>query len=161
MRIEHIVVNSSPLIVLFRSGQSDLLRLLFKEIVVPDPVYTEIIAGPDGDFAKEQLPSTAWLTRKAVDFNMTVAAWNLGAGESSVFSFALENPVHVAVVDDLSARRCARTLNIRTIGTGALMVLAKRRGLIKSVRSHLGLLRDAGLYLSDSIVDILAIKANE
>jgi len=30
MRIEKVVVNSSPLIVLFRSGQADLLPRLFR-----------------------------------------------------------------------------------------------------------------------------------
>ncbi len=39
MRIEKVVVNSSPLIVLFRSGQADLFPQLFKSVVVPEQVY--------------------------------------------------------------------------------------------------------------------------
>jgi predicted nucleic acid-binding protein len=58
-----------------------------------------------------------------------VAAWNLGDGETSVLSYALENPDCRAVVDDAEARRCARTLGIRTLGTGGVLVLAKQRGL--------------------------------
>ena len=43
MRIERVVVNSSPLIILFRSGQSDLLPGLFKSIIVPEQVYGEYL----------------------------------------------------------------------------------------------------------------------
>ncbi len=39
MRIDAVVVNASPLITLFRSGQSDLLPSLFNRIVVPEPVW--------------------------------------------------------------------------------------------------------------------------
>jgi len=45
MRIDAVVVNASPLIALFRSGQADLLPRLFKRIVVPDAVWSEVLAG--------------------------------------------------------------------------------------------------------------------
>ena len=45
MRIQKVVVNSSPLVVLFRSGQADLMPQLFREVIVPEQVYTEVLAG--------------------------------------------------------------------------------------------------------------------
>jgi len=39
MRIEDVVVNASPLISLFRSGQADLLPRIFRRIVVPEAVW--------------------------------------------------------------------------------------------------------------------------
>lgn len=41
MRIEAVVLNASPLITLFRSGQADLLPRLFNRIVVPEVVWQE------------------------------------------------------------------------------------------------------------------------
>jgi len=38
MRIEKVVLNSSPLIVLFKSEQADILPQLFKTIIVPEQV---------------------------------------------------------------------------------------------------------------------------
>jgi len=58
MQIDKVVVNSSPLIVLFRSGQADLFPRLFKDIVVPEAVYHEVLAGGEGDAAKIALPNT-------------------------------------------------------------------------------------------------------
>ena len=67
MRIEKVVVNSSPLIVLFRSGQANLLPQLFREIVVPEQVYAEVLAGGANDAAKIMLPQTDWIIREKVE----------------------------------------------------------------------------------------------
>ena len=49
---EQWVVNASPLIVLGKIGQLDLLTKLPQRIVVPAAVVSEIIAGPEGDAAR-------------------------------------------------------------------------------------------------------------
>jgi hypothetical protein len=41
MPISHVVINASPLIVLFKSGQADLLPQLFEQIIVPQAVYDQ------------------------------------------------------------------------------------------------------------------------
>jgi predicted nucleic acid-binding protein len=161
MRIEKVVINSSPLIVLFRSGQANLLPDLFKTIVIPDQVYQEILAGPEDDEAKFALPQLSWINTIKVKDSLSVAAWNLGSGESAVFSFAMKQSGYWAVVDDLAARRCARTFGIKTIGTGGLLVLAKQRGIITSVKNRLQQIREAGLYLSDSVIQLLLSAADE
>ncbi len=81
--------------------------------------------------------------------------------ENPVFSFAMKDSGYRAVVDDLAARRCAQVLGIQTLGSGGLLVLAKRRGLINSVKGRVQRLRDAGLYLSDSVVQLLISEAGE
>ncbi len=55
MRIDAVVVNASPLIALFRSGQVDLLPKLFQRVFVPDAVWDEVIAGGHRDVAAENL----------------------------------------------------------------------------------------------------------
>jgi predicted nucleic acid-binding protein len=132
MLIEQAVINASPLIVLFKSEQADLLPQLFSDLRLPRAVYDEIIATKD-DRAAQQVPQTTWLPIVEIVTHPIIAAWDLGAGESAVLSFALANPTYRAIVDDTAARRCAQTLGIKTLGSGGLIVLAKRRGLITSV----------------------------
>lgn len=43
MRIDAVVINASPLITLFRSGQAGLLPRLFTHIVVPKAVWKEVV----------------------------------------------------------------------------------------------------------------------
>jgi predicted nucleic acid-binding protein len=66
-----------------------------------------------------------------------------------------------AIVDDRAVRRCSNSLSMITMGTGGLLILAKRRGLISSISPGIQALRDAGLWLSDSIVNILKSQAGE
>ena len=162
MRVEKVVVNASPLILMFKSGLADLLPRLFSAVVVPGAVWEEVLAGGESDAAANGLASASWARRvDAPGVAPEVVVWNLGDGESEVLSFALAQPEYRAVIDDRAARSCARTLGVRTLGTGGALVLAKRRGLISSVSVELQKLRDAGLWLSDEVVVMLKEQAGE
>lgn len=161
MRIEQIVVNASPLIVLLRSGLADLLPQLFHEIVIPETVWYEIVAGGHFDQAASGLQTVPWAKPTPVVLSPRITVWNLGAGESAVLTFALENPSYRDVLDDRAARRCARTLGISILGTGGVLVLAKRRGLLQSVENGLDRLQQAGLWLSLEIINLLLKEADE
>lgn len=161
MLIEKVVVNSSPLIVLFRSGLSYLFPKLFSSIIVPEQVYEEVVLQGKADTVANELSKTYWIERRAIEINVSIAAWNLGPGESAVFSIALQDTECTAIVDDLAARRCSKLFGIRTIGTGGLLVLAKQKGIIQSVIEPIEKLRQSGLYLSENVVDILKAKSGE
>lgn len=161
MRIERVVVNASPLIVLLRGGQGELLPQLFNEIVIPEVVWQEVVAGGHMDRAVSELQLVPWAKPTPVAFSTRISAWNLGAGESAVLTFALERARYRAVLDDRAARRCARTLGIPILGTGGLLVLAKRRGLPRSVKDSLDQLQQVGLWLSPEIVNLLLKEADE
>ncbi|NJM00294.1 MAG: DUF3368 domain-containing protein [Synechococcaceae cyanobacterium SM2_3_2] len=159
---ERVVVNASPLIILFKSLQADLLPQLFQEIVLPQAVLKEVVAAGTGDMAAQQVPITPWLTLVAESgVDPRVAAWDLGAGESAVLSYALSSPGYCAMVDDRAARRCAKSLGIPVLGAGGMLVLAKRRGLIPSVEPGLEGIRTAGLWLSDEVIALLKKQAGE
>lgn len=161
MRIDAVVINASPLITLFRSGQADLLPRLFKRIVVPDAVWQEVVLDEWEDKAARELSKQSWPVREDAVISPRVAAWSLGAGETAVLSHALANSPLRAVIDDMDARRCAQALDIPMLGTGGVLVLAKRRGLLTSVTDELERLRQSGLWLSDDIMRILKTQAGE
>lgn len=66
-----------------------------------------------------------------------LAAWDLGAGETAVLSYALANPGWVAILDDGAARKCAVTFGIAVRGSLAVVILAKKRGLIPQAKQVL------------------------
>lgn len=161
MKINRVIVNASPLIILFKSRLSHLLPQLFEEILIPESVWDEVTTKKGTDITARELPSVPWVKRIEVEVIPAINVWNLGQGESEVLSLALERPGHHAMVDDAAARRCARTLNIPILGTGGALVLAKRRGLISSVAANIQILRDTGLWLSDDVVALLIERAGE
>ncbi|HAZ48245.1 MAG TPA: DUF3368 domain-containing protein [Cyanobacteria bacterium UBA11369] len=162
MLIKRVIINSSPLIVLFKSQQAELLPQLFSEILVPAGVWDEITAAGQNDAAARELSSVTWAQRVEIgNIAPEVAGWDLGKGKSEVLSLALNNPDCAAIIDDRAARRCSQSLSITTIGTGRLIILAKQRGLIPLVSPRIQALRDAGLWLSDHLVNLLKIQAGE
>ncbi len=128
---------------------------------MPERVSIEIINGHDLAAEKLYDYEETWLTRCLPSVAEEVLVWNLGDGETDVLSWAFQSKDNTALVDDRAARRCAETLNIKTLGTGGILVLAKKRGLIKKVSFELKKLRDAGLWISDEIVELILKQANE
>ena len=162
MLIKQVAINASPLIVLFKSYQSELLPQLFTEIIVPHTVWEEITKTEKDDEAARNLPGATWAKRgTGISLIPEVAAADLGKGESEVLSFCLINPEFVAIVDDRAAKKCAKALGIVTLGTGGILLLAKHRRLIPTLTPRLQALREAGLWLSDSVYHLLKQQAGE
>lgn len=103
-QIDRVVVNASPLILLFKCGLADLLPQLFAEVAVPNAVWNEIVAGDTSDVAATELIKTPWIHRVEVQIvSPEVFIWNLGEGESEVLSFAFTHTDYRAMVDDRAA----------------------------------------------------------
>ena len=137
MPISRVIMNASPIICLIKAGITDILPSLFKDIVVPEEVKREILVKGANNLKEKVFASYQWI-RLVDDIVIApqVASWDLGQGESAVISFVLENPDFWAVIDDREARRCAMALHCRHTGTLGIIVLAKRRGVIPSIRGY-------------------------
>ncbi|MFH1489606.1 MAG: DUF3368 domain-containing protein [Pseudomonadota bacterium] len=155
-----IVVNASPLILLHKADLEFLLPALFSSIIIPSGVMDEI-AIHEEDEAVQRIRSQLAFTICRVTLEPMVQAWDLGKGETDVISFAYHNPDHVSVLDDSAAKACCRSLGLRTTGTGAILILAKRDGLLNSVRESLVTLRNRGMWISDPVINLLCKRANE
>ncbi len=162
MSIDRIVVNASPLICLFKSGFQDLLPALFQEISVPEAVLNEVTATGKNDFPAEHLKQQKWLkVETKIPLDLRVVAWDLGRGESEVISFALLNPSFRVVLDDREARRCAKVLGCNCIGTAGILVLARRRNLLPSLRDSFTKLSNSGIWLSRHLIEGLCHNEGE
>jgi len=129
---------------------------------VPDAVWNEVVLSGKDDMASQQLPHVDWLIKlPAVTVDLDIQRWNLGAGESEVMHHSRKLETDRSIVDDLAARRCCKSLSIRSLGTCGVLVVASRRGLITDLQPAIQKLRDAGLWLSDSLVASLLDQAKK
>ena len=148
---ERWVLNTSPLIVLACVGQERLFHALADEVVIPRAVAVEIEAGPANDPARRVIASGDF-TIVEVTPVPEILAWDLGAGETAVLSYALKEPGCTVILDDAIARKCARSFGLRLKGTLAVVILAKQHGLIPSAADVLRSLLNIGFRLDDSVV---------
>lgn len=140
----HWVVDASPIILLAKTGHLDLLPAAADNLLIPKAVAEEVRQAPSDD------PARAWLDADGEQFveptgpvAETVAAWDLGRGESRALSVAVRRDGWTALVDDGAARRCGKGLDVPIIGTLGLLVVAKREGTLEAVRPTTRALRQA------------------
>jgi len=132
----------------------DLLLVAGDHTVVPAAVAEEVAQRGADDAAVQALRLREWfLVVEDVPIPAELQASGLGAGESAAIAWALAHPGTEAILDDRAARRFAATLGVPLRGTLSLIVEAKNRGLIGQARPIVERVRQAGLYLSDHLVD--------
>jgi predicted nucleic acid-binding protein len=145
-------VNASPLIFLTEVALLEVLRQPGASVLVPDAVLEEISRLGPHDPAIQAVQAASWIQIVATPaIPDIVRVWDLGAGETAVLTVALEAPDSMAILDDQPARRCARVLGVPTQGTLGLVLVAKQQGLIPDVRPVLERLKEAGMYMTDSL----------
>lgn len=149
-----LVVNASPLILLAAADQLPLLRELADEVVVPAAVLDELDAGELRDQAAAGIRAADWVALgEPLPVAPAIAAWDLGAGETAVLSWAKEQAGFTCVLDDRAARNCARVIGLPCVGTLGLVLAAKEAGLLPAARPVLEEMMGAGFYLAGEILE--------
>lgn len=155
------IVNASPLILLGKIEQLQLLEALVRRVAVPAAVVKELAAGADRD--PEGSSTLAWAQARSVQdipVPQSIAGWDLGAGESQVLAHCLSGRKR-AVLDDAEARAAARVHGVPIIGTVGVILRARRANLIPAARPLIERLQERGAFLSDELVRLALAKVGE
>lgn len=156
------MVNTSPLQYLFRINQLQLLRDLFEVVLVAEEVRAELNRGRSLGFQAPDLSSVDWLQVLAVGPEpIPPELEGLGQGEAETILVAKQRRAEWAVLDDLEARRAARKLGIKTIGTVGILAMAKEQGLISAIKPLITDLIAARFWLSAKVEQEILELAGE
>jgi uncharacterized protein len=131
--------------------------------LVPSAVLHEIRQKSDPAVAVIEAALRSHLLEECPDRDPTVLAQlpGLGSGESEVIAQALGRQISSVVLDDMDARRTARSVGLQPIGTVGLLLAAKKRGLLPSVQFELQRLKDMGFWISQSLWEQALQEAGE
>jgi predicted nucleic acid-binding protein len=160
------IADATVLIALGRIDRLDLLTMLAPPILVTQTVWSEVAGNPGrpGAAAIERARSVGIL--KVVESGDAGAYPGLDAGESATISAAAALGASV-IVDERKARKLIladphlSTAIPATLTTVALLVRAKREGLISEVRPALDQLRQEGFRLLQSVYEDVLRSAGE
>jgi predicted nucleic acid-binding protein len=157
--VPRVVSNTGPLIALATIGHFDLLRQLFGEILIPPAVRAEIL---DVNTVNAVTDADWIVVRTAQDeIAVQLLRGELDPGESEAIVLARELNADLFLIDDRSARRRADAIDLSTIGTLGVLLLAKTEGLVPVLEPLLGDLRRAGFHMSDELYDQVLDSADE
>lgn len=151
-----VVSDSSPLILLSRLGLLDLLPALLGRVIVPGAVYREVVHVGDDLPGSRELRAATWtetVEHDPEDPLLRGLSVQLGPGERSALSVALARGADLLLMDERLGRLAAVRLGLAVKGTVGLLVLARQRNLIPSLRNRLEELEHAGARLSPPLLE--------
>jgi uncharacterized protein len=141
-----VVSDTTAVTTLLKAGTQGLLQELFGSVIIPQAVWDELHA------FHPQLPNFVLLRPIAMTDARLPQLSQLGRGEAEAITLAKEANADLLLTDDLKARRVASGLGVKVIGVLGLLIRAKQRGHIASLREAIGTLETrGGLYLSDAV----------
>jgi uncharacterized protein len=147
------ISNTGPLIALAKVQRLGLLTLLFGEILIPKAVAAELTAGPGFLAGSDILTTRGFRVVECQRETGGLLRAELDLGEASVIQLARENPLAEVLIDEKKARRLAESVyGLRLLGTGGLLLRAKRRRLIAEVKPLFEQMRKNGYFVSDRLV---------
>lgn len=146
------IVDASPLLFLARLNRLELLKICADKVYIPNAVLEEIDKKQDEATGSIRDILSTWLIECTIvnqDFRNLL--FGLGAGEIDVMVQAYEQKAHWVVLDDQDARRTARRLGFKPIGTIGLLLVGKKQGIVNSVKNDIEQLVEYGFWISDNL----------
>jgi uncharacterized protein len=146
------IVDAGPLLFLARLNRLELLRICADILYIPNAVLEEIDKKQDEATSSIKGFLNSWLFECTITNQDYInLLFGLGAGEREVMVQAYELQANWVVLDDQDARRAARRLGFKPIGTIGLLLVGKKQGIVNSVKSDLDQLVEYGFWVSDGL----------
>jgi predicted nucleic acid-binding protein len=147
-----IISDTSCFIILTNIGELELLHKLYGQIVTTLDIATEY---------GELLPKWVEILSVADMSKQQLLELQIDKGESSAIALALETPNSTIILDDHKARKIANQLGLAYTGTIGVIVKAKLKGIIPSIKPIIEKIKRTNFRISVEI-EIQALKqANE
>ena len=147
-----IISDTSCFIVLSKTGQLDLLHKLFGNILTTPEIAEEF---------GEELPNWVEIVAVKDEYKLKLFETQIDKGEASAMALALETNNAFLIIDDYKARKLAHTLNLHYTGTIGIIILAKQKGIIGSIKPVLAKIKETNFRISADLELQALIQANE
>lgn len=146
-----VVSNSSPLIYLAKVGRLNLIKDVYGRIWIPEAVFYEVVTqGKALGIAEASIVEGAvdqWIfkggVRSEIDSKYGFLDENerIGPGERQALKLCKQLNADLFIVDDKEARRVAKIMKVKTLGTCGILIQARRQSLVSSEEAE-GILND-------------------
>jgi len=160
------VSDTSPILGLAAIGKLELLQQQFGAVLIPPAVLAELKVETNfrGTTAIRAALEAGWLELCEVQNRRLVQtlAIELDPGEAEAIALAIELEYPVLVMDEHDGRAKARALGLKPVGILGILLLAKKNGQIKSIKTTMqALRREIGFFISDDLYRQILKQAGE
>ena len=157
-----VIADAGPLIAFARLGQLELLTQVFLQVLVTEEVFTECTSRSEYAEAKPILEAAQnqMIQRCCAPPLHFELALHVDAGEASAIAAAAKWGCGV-LMDDKAGRRMAQKFGVASIGTVGVLVLAKQKNMLPSIKPLLDRLSKSGYFLGDNLIASALATAGE
>jgi predicted nucleic acid-binding protein len=152
MQSKLIISDTSCFITLSNIGELNLLRLLYEQIVTTFEIAQEF---------GENLPEWVEIITVADKAKQELLEMQVDKGEASAIALALESENSFLIIDDSKARKLAHNLNLNFTGTIGVVIAAKQKGIISSIKPILKKIKETNFHISIDLELQALIQAKE
>lgn len=138
-----------------------LLFRLYGQIVITPSVYDEV--ANQSKPGSEQIKKAEYLKIENVQDKVAVELLlaSFGKGEAEVLALAKEKQADIVLVDERKARKAVRRAGFSVIGVLGVLIIAKKKNLIRSVKPLIEDLCRQGFRLSRKVIERTLMEAGE
>jgi predicted nucleic acid-binding protein len=150
-----VVADTTPLLYLSRIGRLGVVHAVRGEVIVPLTVWHELVVARPAARGVTDLLASAWIRmnddveRAGIDVALAVS---LDRGEAAAIALAEMLHADTLLIDEKKGREVARRRGLRIQGTLGLLVVARRAGVLGSLREILEDLAGEGFHVSAPLV---------
>jgi predicted nucleic acid-binding protein len=158
-----IVINTGPIIALVAAlGDLTILKRLYKEVLVPLEVCSEILQGGSSSFSVNEFKDATWLHKQpAPQVISPFLNQTLDIGEASVVQLALQKNISTVCIDEAVGRRVARLNGLKLTGSIGILIRAKKEGVPIVISEAIQRMKSHGIWLSDGVVAFALSQVGE
>jgi predicted nucleic acid-binding protein len=155
-----VVADASPLVALTICDCLDILEKLFDNVKVSQTVYEEVTI--DGKFGSDKLKEYLQEKVTYLDLNsFVIEGSSLDKGELSSIALYKRLQADYLLIDEKAGRRIAKLNNIKVIGSLGVLIEAKKKGILQSLKPHIKILRSSKIYFHPNLLDYTLKIVNE
>jgi uncharacterized protein len=156
-----VISNTTPLISLLKIGKLHLLHDIYGEIIVPKGVFDELEDGKSKLFYQD-ISKIDWIKILSIsNQDFFTYFFDLDKGEAKVLILAHEMNADLVLIDEIMARRYAKRLHLKLSGTIGILLKAKEKNIIPSVKDLIEELVLKGTWFDKSFISKALELANE
>ena len=137
-----IISDTSCFIVLSGIDELDLLQKTYGQVLTTIEVATEF---------GQPLPDWIEIKSPVDKSRMQILELQIDKGEASAIALAMETSQSILILDDYKARKIAKQLGLEITGTIGVIVKAKLKGIIPSIKPYLAKIRKTDFRLADDV----------
>jgi predicted nucleic acid-binding protein len=154
-----LIADTSPIISLILADEFDLLEKIFGEFYIPNSVWEEIKSHNEIQSYSSSLNKLSYKIKHVQNYVLEFGGIDIG--ETEAIMLYKEINANLLLIDDKRAREVAQLLNVKCIGTLAILLEAKRRGLIKNLNPIFRLFINKKRHYSKKLMNEVLELANE